>query len=344
MALIEYQYVPTMVANNALVDISKYGANDVKSQFDSAAWGLDSAQGGQYGVPQDTGPIGLFYNQKIYSQAGISSPPTTWDEFAADAVKIHALGPTYYIATFPPNSTGWFQALEWQAGAQWFSIDSAKQAWKVGITGDASMKVANFWQGLLDKGLVSTTGDFSGDWATGLNSGHIASWISAVWGQGVIPGDAKDQANNWQAATLPQWTAGNKDTAMWGGSGISVLNGTKHPKEATEFVEWYLTNADSLKIGVDTIGWYPANLTARATATTAKNAYYNNQVVDQVFVNENVVTSWLFPPDLTSVTNLEGNDFSTALANHQTLAAALTILQGQVLADMQGNGINAEAA
>ncbi|MGH2485792.1 MAG: ABC transporter substrate-binding protein, partial [Ktedonobacterales bacterium] len=40
VALIEYQYMPTMNANGALVDISKYGANDVKSQFDPAAWAL----------------------------------------------------------------------------------------------------------------------------------------------------------------------------------------------------------------------------------------------------------------------------------------------------------------
>jgi multiple sugar transport system substrate-binding protein len=344
VALIEYQYVPTMVANQALTDISKYGASSVQSQFDPAAWALDSENGGQYGVPQDTGPIGLFYNQKIYAQAGISSPPATWDEFAADAVKIHALGPNYYIASFPPQSTGWFQALEWQAGAQWFSIDSAKQAWKVGVNSAASTKVTDFWQGLLDKGLISTTADFSNDWGADLDHGTIASWISAVWGQGVIPGDAKSQANNWQAATIPQWTAGANVTAMWGGSGISVLAGTKHPKEATEFAEWYLTNSQSLDIGVKQIGWYPANLTARSSATTAQNPYYNNQVVDQIFVKETIQTGWLFPPNLTSVTNLQGNDFSTAVANHQSLTSALTTLQGQILADLQGNGINAESA
>lgn len=343
VALIEYQYIPTMVANGALVDISKYGANSVSSQFDSAAWALAGENGAQYGYPQDTGPMALFYNKSVFQRAGISSPPATWDEFAQDAVKIHALGPNYYISAFPPQSTGWFQGLEWQAGAQWFSIDSAKQAWKVSINSAASKKVTDFWQNLLNQGLVSTVADFSNDWNTALDKGTIATWPSAVWGQGVISGNAKDTSGQWAVATMPQWTAGANTTAMWGGSAISVISGTKHPKEADEFARWYLTNSQSLQIGITDIGWYPSNLAARATAVTSPSAFYGNQVVDQTFVNEQVQSGWLFPPDLTSVTNLQGDDFSTAVTNHTSLSAALDQLQNQIIQDMTGNGINAES-
>ena len=343
IALIEYQYIPTMVANGALVDISKYGANSAKSQFDPAAWELASENGGVYGYPQDTGPMGLFYNKATFQKAGISSPPATWDEYAQDAAKIHALGSNYYISAFPPQSTGWFQGLEWQSGAQWFSIDSAKQAWKVSINSAASKQVADYWQNLLDKGLVSTVADFSNGWNAGLNNGTIATWPSAVWGQGVISGNAKDQSGNWAVASMPQWSAGANVTAMWGGSAISVISGTKHPAEANEFAQWYLTNQQSLQIGVTDIGWYPSNLQARSSATNAPVAYYGNQVVDQVFVKETVQPGWLFPPDLTSVTNLQGNDFSQAIANHTSLSAALDNLQSQIISDLTGNGINAEA-
>ena len=343
VALIEYQYIPTMVANQALVDISKYGADSVSKQFDPAAWALAGENGAHYGYPQDTGPMALFYNKKIFTQAGITAPPATWADFAADAVKIHKLGPKYYITSFPPQSTGWYQGLTWQSGAQWFSIDTAKNAWKVSINSAASKQVADFWQNLLSQNLVSTVADFGNDWAAGLDNGTIAAWPSAVWGQGVIPGDAKDQANNWAVANMPQWTAGANSTAMWGGSAISVIAGTQHPAEATEFAQWYLTNSQSLQIGVQQIGWYPSNMQARSTATNAQNPYYANQVVDQVFVGEQIQSGWLFPPDLTSVTNLQGDDFSNAVANHTSLSAALDQLQSQILSDLQGNGITAES-
>ena len=340
VALIEYQYIPTMVANQALVDLTKYGANDVKSQFDSTAWAQVMEGGAVYGYPQDTGPMGLFYNKDTFTKAGIANPPTTWDEFAADAAKIHALGSKYYIVSFPPKSTGWIQALMWQAGAIWFSVDTKANAWKVNINSAAAKQVADYWQGLLDKGLVATLDDFSNDWNAGLDKGTIASWPSAVWGQGVVKGNAAD-AKGWAVAPMPQWQAGTNQVGFWGGSAISVVNGAKHPKEAEEFVRWYLTNEASLQIGVKEIGWFPSNITARTyPEVTSPDPYYNNQVVDSFFTNVTADPNWTWPPNLTAVNQMMGNDFAAAVANKTPLSGALDQLQQQVVQDLKNQGIN----
>ncbi len=341
VALIEYQYIPTMVANNALVDLTKYGASDVKSQFDSSAWSQVVEGGAVYGYPQDTGPMGLFYNSATFKKAGIDHPPATWDEFAQDAVKIHALGPNYYIVSFPPKSTGWIQALMWQAGAIWFSVDTQANAWKVSINSDAAKKVASYWQGLLDKGLVATLDDFSNDWNAGLDKGTIASWPSAVWGQGVVKGNAADAAGKWSVAPMPQWQAGAKQVGMWGGSAISVIGGTKHPKEAEEFVRWYLTNDASLQIGVKEIGWFPSNLNARKyPEVNSPDAYFSNQIVDATFTDITTDPNWTWPPDLTAVNQMMGNDFAAAVANKTPLSGALDQLQQQVVQDLKSQNIN----
>lgn len=349
VALIEYQYVPTFVSRGALVDLSQYGANDVKSQFDPFAWSQETFGSAVYGYPQDTGPEGLFYNAKVFQQAGITTPPATWADYAADAVKIHALGPNYYISAFSATNTGWFQALMWQAGAIWFSTSG--NSWVVNINSAASQQVANFWDGLITQGLVDTAtadGDFQAGWNNALDHGTIASWVSAVWGQGVITGSAADTSGQWAVAPMPQWTAGQNASAFWGGSGISVIAGTKHPKEAAEFAQWYLTNSASLKIGVTQIGWYPSNLAARATAVTAAVPFYagttpGGQVVDQIFTQVTIPSGWKFPPDLDAVTNFQGNDFNTAITNHLSLASALPNIQSQVLTDLQSQGITATA-
>lgn len=344
VALIEYQYIPTMVSNGALVDLSKYGASSVKSQFSDSAWSQVTQGSAVYGYPQDTGPMGFFYNADTFKKAGITSPPATWDDFAADAVKIHNLGPSYYIASFPPQSTGWIQALMWQSGAIWFSIDSATNSWKVTVNSDTSKKVATYWQNLIDNHLVATVADFSGDWNAGLNSGKIASWPSAVWGQGVITGSAADTSGKWSVAAMPQWSAGSNVTAMWGGSAISVVAGSKHPKEAEEFVRWYLTDPGSLKIGVKEIGWYPSNKSALAfPEVTSPSTFYGNQVVDNVFINASLNPGWTWPPDLTAVNQFMGDDFNAAVTNHTPLTGALDKLQGQVVNDLKSNGINVES-
>lgn len=343
VALIEYQYMPTMVANGALVDISKYGANSAKSQFVDSAWAQVTRGSAVYGFPQDTGPMGLFYRKDIFQKAGITTPPATWDEFTQDAVKIHALGPNYYITSFPPQSTGWFQSLMWQAGANWFSIDTQKNAWKVSINSDASKQVAAYWQNLIDQHLVSTVADFSNDWSAALDKGTIASWPSAVWGQGVITGDAQDTSGKWAVSPMPQWTAGANASGMWGGSAISVISSTKHPQEAEEFAQWYLTNTDSLNIGVKEIGWFPSNVQARTLpAVNSPNTFYNNQVIDTIFAQATVPTGWTWPPDLTTVNKDEGDDFNSAISNKTTIAAALDQLQTQVIQDLKSSGINVE--
>ncbi|MEO6700351.1 MAG: extracellular solute-binding protein, partial [Jatrophihabitantaceae bacterium] len=45
-----------------------------------------------YGFPDLSSARALFYNKTLFSRAGISAPPKTWDEFEADAKKVQALG------------------------------------------------------------------------------------------------------------------------------------------------------------------------------------------------------------------------------------------------------------
>ncbi len=48
--------------------------------------------GKQYGLPFTTSSRTLFYNKKLFQQAGISSAPQTWADIQADAAKIKGLG------------------------------------------------------------------------------------------------------------------------------------------------------------------------------------------------------------------------------------------------------------
>jgi ABC-type glycerol-3-phosphate transport system substrate-binding protein len=122
---------------------------------------------------------------------------------------------------------------------------------------------------------------------------------------------------------------------------LSVVSGTKHPKEAEEFVRWYLTNTDSLKIGVKDIGWYPSNKSALTfPEVTSPDTFYSNKVVDDVFINGTLNSGWTWPPNLTAVNQFMGDDFNAAITNKTGLAAALDKLQGQVVQDLKDQHIN----
>lgn len=104
-----HQQVSTMVQTNQLPDVlnldsfAQYAADDllypttdVESSALQADFPKNLADSGavgdkNYGIPFVGSDSVLFYNTDLFAQAGISAPPTTLDELAADAKKISAL-------------------------------------------------------------------------------------------------------------------------------------------------------------------------------------------------------------------------------------------------------------
>ena len=100
--------VQTMVQNHSQPDITEgdyfanyaqegllFKASDVMSNPGNLLpvfSKLGSYQGAQYGLPFTTSSRTLFYNKKLFQQAGISAAPQTWTDVQDDAAKIKAAG------------------------------------------------------------------------------------------------------------------------------------------------------------------------------------------------------------------------------------------------------------
>src|ERR1700734_1412838 len=102
------QQVQTMIQNKQYPDITEgdyfsnyaqdgllYSASDVLSNPGNllpAFKAQGTYNGTQYGMPFTTSSRTLFYNKKLFTQAGITSAPPTWADVEADAAKITKLG------------------------------------------------------------------------------------------------------------------------------------------------------------------------------------------------------------------------------------------------------------
>ena len=102
------QQVQTMVQNKQYPDITEgdyfsnyaqdgllYPASDVLSDPGNllpAFKAQGTYNGTQYGMPFTTSSRTLFYNKKLFTQAGITAAPQTWADVEADAAKITKLG------------------------------------------------------------------------------------------------------------------------------------------------------------------------------------------------------------------------------------------------------------
>ncbi|MEU4619833.1 extracellular solute-binding protein [Actinoplanes sp. NPDC023801] len=251
----EYQKIPTLVSSDALADIAGE-VGSVKDKFPAGTWnGVTLGSEAVYGVPQDSGPLMFFYRADVFESNGLQAPKT-WDEYAAAAEKIHKANPKQYLGTFSANDAGLFTGLAQQAGASWWGVNG--ESWTVNINDAATQKVAAYWGGLVEKGVVDNKPMYTPEWNAALNDGTQVGWVSAVWAPGVLDGSAKDTKGKWKAAPMPQWDAAAPATGAWGGSATSVTTQSKHKKQAAQFIAWLNSDPEALKLLATEAFVYPA--------------------------------------------------------------------------------------
>jgi multiple sugar transport system substrate-binding protein len=281
---IEFQYIPSFTQIDALADISEYGANDVKNEYVDWTWSQVSEGDKVYAIPQDSGPMALLYRKDIFDKYDLKVPKT-WDEFASEAAKLHEADPDTYMTDFAANDGGWITGLMWQAGSRPFDVNGAKIS--INMNDQGAMQVANYWQGLIEDGTVSTDPDFTNDWYSGLGKGKYATWITAGWGPVFLKGVAGESAGKWRAAPLPQWKAGENVSANWGGSTSAVTAASEEPEAATEFAIWLNKNEKSVDMLTTKSNLFPVqeNRLNSPDFVNAKLAFAGGQKVNSVFID-----------------------------------------------------------
>ncbi|MFE5336843.1 ABC transporter substrate-binding protein [Isoptericola sp. NPDC056573] len=271
----EYQKIPQLVSSDALADLSGSLGDDVAGHFADGVWdAVTLGSDAVYAVPQDSGPMQFYYRADIFEKLGIDVP-TTWDEYAEAAREVHEADPKAYLGTFSANDAGWFAGITQQAGASWYGIDG--DAWSVDIDSDATTKVAEYWGGLVEEGVIDNRPMYTPEWNAGLNDGTQVGWLSAIWAPGVLSGNAADTAGKWEMAPMPQWDADAPATGAWGGSATAVTSQSEHPEQAAEFVTWLNTDPEAVQALVDETGIYPADVPASTEALSDPPEFFSNQ-------------------------------------------------------------------
>ncbi len=324
---VAYQNLNTFVTAGLLEDITA-NASQYSEEFVDWTWTQSTIGGSVYAIPQDIGPMAMAYNTAVFEEHGVEVP-TTWEEYRTAAAALQAADPSVYITAFPANGN-WFTSLAWQNGAQWFG--TSDDAWDVSIDTEPSQEVAAYWQSMVDDGLVKIEPDFSPEWNKDLNDGKLATWVTAAWGTAIIQSGAPDQAGNWAVAPMPEWTPGEPASSNWGGSANSVVTGSEHVVEATEFIHWLNTDPDSLQILTDPAkgGLFPASLAGQEQESfLTPNEYFGGQVVAEVFADAAGVVdaSWVWGPTMEQVFSDMSDDIAAATSGTGTLADALTSVQ-----------------
>jgi multiple sugar transport system substrate-binding protein len=335
---VEYQSLPTLVSNDVLADIAGE-AGEAEDAFAEGVWqqvtlGTEAV----YAIPQDAGPMMLYYRKDLFQRYGLTVP-ATWDDFAQAARTLRTKTTKQYLTTFSARDPGWFAGLAQQAGAQWWGVDG--DTWKVNVNDAATKKVADFWGGLVAGGAVDDQPMYTPAWNKALNDGTLLAWPSAVWGPGVLTGNAPATKGKWAMAPLPQWTAGEAKTGNWGGSSTGVTEKSDSRAAAAKFAVWLNTDPAATEILITDGGIYPAAAAAQASPALAEPpAFFADQADFYPLAKQIADTSAgvVWGPNVNVTYQSYQDAFGQAITRKTPFGAAVDSMQSATVADMRKNG------
>jgi len=207
--------------------------------WDSTIW-----QGKNYGIPDNSNCLVLWYLTDVASAAGVA-PPTTWIELEAAAAAMTS-GDQFGLAVSGVKSEeGTFQWLPflWETGEDIPTIDS-----------DGGRRALQLWVDLVNAGSMSKgiLGWGQGDVKNQFVNGSAAMMINGPWQIPVLAQEAPDL--KWDVVTLP---VDKQGASILGGENYSIISGGANIDVAWDFLTWS-QEPDNLKTYLIEAGKLPS--------------------------------------------------------------------------------------
>ena len=241
----EYQKIPTLVSADALADLSDVVGDDVSSAILRGHLGGRHARHATPSTPSRRTPARCSSTTARTSSTNSGSrsrrpgsstprPPARSTRRTRSATSAPSPPPT------PAGSPAWRSRPARRGGASTASLVGRHRR-----RGHAEGR--RYWGGLVQEGVIDNKPMYTPEWNAALNNGNQVGWLSAIWGPGVLEGNAANTAGKWKMAPMPQWDAGDPATGNWGGSSTGGDTQSEHPEQAAEFVTWLNTDPQAVK-------------------------------------------------------------------------------------------------
>ncbi|WP_395244037.1 ABC transporter substrate-binding protein [Agromyces sp. MMS24-K17] len=337
---IEYYAIPQFALSDSLVDLGQYGLDDLEDQYSASTWGAVNVGGKLVGLPQDSGPMALFYNKAVFDQYGIAVP-TTWDEYVDAARQLHAADPTKFI-TADTGDAGFTTSMIWQAGGRPFEVDGTDVT--IDLADEGTQQWTGVWNQLVQEGLLSTTPGWTDEWYQGLGDGSIASLVTGAWMPGVLESSVPDAAGDWAVAPMPTYD-GTPVSAENGGGGQSVTTQSKNPALAAAFLRWLNSDPESIAVFLES-GGFPSTTAELNDPDFLASApeYFGGQKINEVLVqaSKDVSTGWQYLPYQVYANSIFGDTVGQSYADAGDLNEGLATWQDKLVdyGNDQGFSVN----
>ncbi|THV41525.1 extracellular solute-binding protein [Glycomyces buryatensis] len=261
-----------------------------------------------YAVPFDQGVVGFWYNMDLFAEAGIDTPPATWDEFLGAVEQLKAAGitpialggadqwPTHYYWTYLVMRTLGLDGLEAAAEAGDFSDP--------GFT-EAGQKLADLAAlEPFQEGFESATYDQADGQAALMGEGGAAMELMGQWAPQAQRDNSGTDGPGDALSFFPfpaiEGGAGTTTEFLGGGGGFAA--GAESPDEVVDFMCFLLEEDNQAQVVKD------GNMSTVAADPAAVVPDMNNEqqlVVDAMATatGTQLYLDQAYPPSIGSTVN-----------------------------------------
>jgi len=322
VAQVEYFAIPQFSLGDSLADLSGYGYGDLEDDFTASTWNSVSDGDAVYALPQDSGPMAMFYRQDVFDKYGIAVP-TTWDEYVAAAETMHAADPNQYIAG-DTGDAGFTTSMIWQAGGHPYSVDGDTVS--IDLQDEGAKRWTSTWNTLVENGSLAQTPGWTDEWFRALGDGSIATMLTGAWMPGNLEAQAADGSGQWRVAPMPQYEAGDTATAENGGSSIAVMQQSQNKLVAAEFARFATAEEEGRQISFDA-GGFPSTVADLDSEEFLSEApeYFGGQKINEVLsaAAKDVLPDWQYLPFQVYANSIFSDSASSAYTNGTSLDPVL---------------------
>ncbi len=224
-----------------------------------------------WALPTAVRSLALFYNTRLFEEAGIESPPETLDELVETAAKltkrdgagnITQVGITAGMTA--QDHHWWREGLIRQFGGEPYTDDYQT----VNYNSDAGRKALDFYTGLFTGDNPVSAIGFMDEPQAAFKAGRAGMHIDGSFRIGSLNGT---RGLKWGVTELPANADGTRSnySSYWVNAITTKAEGEKYDA-AVKFMQ-YITSDEAMQIWLDTVGELPAKPSVGMTEENAQN-------------------------------------------------------------------------
>jgi len=258
--------------------------------YTESALAAGTYDGVQYGLPWTIGAIGLIANSELLQRAGITTPPTTIEDFETVLTELKGLGDGIIPYAASTKVAQLKDILVWMQtfGSPLLEGDT------VTIGDDASVEAVAWYKKLYDQKLIAPDVDRF-DARALFAQGKAVMYDDAVVGKSAVLAEAPDKslAEKLEPWSRPVLKAGDEPRALLWGHAVVVVEG-EGADTAAEFAQWLTSDLDTV------VGYFEALSLPPTTQEGLESEAVKNDTFTAAFTERITATAtanpfWKFP-------------------------------------------------